>query len=428
MLRRLRVPLAILALSATLHLNTTRAAELAWRGWLGGGPRDGWVDTFQTPAAWPDKLQQRWQVEVGSGYGSPVLADGLVYQHARQGEDEVVRCINLKTGAVKWQQSYPVPFKIGGGGERHGKGPKSSPALADGRLFTVSITGVLFAWDAKSGDLLWKRDYGDRFDKRHLYWGATTSPLVHQNHVMVHFGFDDAGVLVALDVASGKEVWSYGKAGPSYASPLLIELHGFRQLVELNMEGLVSVDAQTGRLLWKYPYPQIDSDQNMVTPSYYQGLILLGGENRGIRGLAPILQEDDWVIEERWQQDKVALDMSTAVINKDFLFGFSHYGRGRLFCLEPRTGKIRWQGPGRTGNNVTFLSFPGHVAALVNKGQLQILAAQGEQYERVASYGVSETPTWAPPVLVENGVLIKDEQRLTLWSFSPSSVAGQGTP
>ena len=400
------------------------AAEGDWPGWR-GPKRDGWVSGFRLPAKWPEELQQRWQVDVGIGYASPVVAGDHVYQHARQGEDEVVWCLDLQTGAAVWRQSYAAPFTMGRGGERHGKGPKSSPAFAEDRLFTLSITGVLSAWEAVSGKLLWRREYSERFPKRHPYWGVATSPLVDGRRVVVHFGGDDRGALIALDAASGKEIWSHGNDGPSYASPILVEIDGQRQIIELTMRGLVSVNSKSGRLLWKYPFPQVTTNQNMVTPAYYQGLVLQGGENRGILALEPRLENDVWKAQRRWHQKEVALNMSSAVVNGDLLYGFSHYGNGRLFCLDIETGQVRWQGPGRTGENVAFLALPGHIVALINDGQLQIIAANGEHLETVASYRVAKGSTWAPPVLLPGGVLVKDDRTLTLWSLADSAREGQ---
>jgi len=399
------------------HWSAAADAVVHWPGWL-GPKRDGWVSGFRPPARWPQKLKRGWQVEVGTGYGSPLVAGGRVYQHARQGGDEVVWCIDLETGDVEWRKSYPAPFKIGGGGERHGKGPKSCPVLADGRLFTLSIAGVLTAWDAASGKLLWRRDHGSRFEKGHPYWGASTSPLVDGERVVVHFGTDDEGVLVALDVESGKEVWSQGKDGPSYSSPLLVEIHGVRQIVEWNHRALVGVESESGRPLWEFPFPHVGHNQNMPTPTFHKGRVLLGGENRGIHGLEPQLDDGVWTVKERWHQKKVALDMSSAVINGDLLYGFSHYDRGRLFCLDPGTGKVLWEGPARTGENVMFLSIPGHIVALVNDGELQIIAANGERFEKVASYRVAQSPTFAPPVLLRSAILVKDSRMLTRWSLA----------
>lgn len=410
----------VVSLSAVMLLSLTNTplsgADAHWPCWRGPG-RDGWANDFKPPARWPERLERVWQVEVGTGYASPVVSGGCVYQHARQGEDEVVWCFDLETGALKWRQSYAVPFKMGSGGELHGKGPKSSPALAEGRLFTMSITGLLSAWDAESGESLWRRDYDSRFEKSYPYWGSANSPLVDGNRVVAHFGTDELGALVALDVKSGKEVWSQGKDGPCYSSPILGEIGGVRQVVEWNHRALVGVDGDSGRLLWEYPFPHLDTNQNMPTPAFHDGRVLLGGENRGIHNLEPQLNDSVWSVKERWHQEEVALDMSSAVVHGDMLFGFSHYDKGRLFCLDIKTGEVLWQSPGRTGDNVAFLAIPGHVVALVNNGELRIIAANGESLDTVASYRVAEDSTWAHPVLLQGGVLVKDHKTLTLWSL-----------
>ncbi len=387
-----------------------------WPGWL-GPDRNGWVSGFQPPASWPDRLEERWRVTVGAGYGSPLVSDGRVYQHARQENEEVVWCLRLESGDVEWRKSYLAPFKMGGGGERHGKGPKSCPVLADGRLFTLSITGVLTAWDAGSGERLWRRDYGPRFKSAHPYWGVATSPIVDGDRVIVHLGTDDEGALVAFDVESGNEVWRQGKDGASYSSPLVVELHGVRQIVEWNHRALAGVETSSGRLLWEFEFPHVGNNQNMPTPAVHRGRVLVGGENRGVHSIEPRLENGVWTATRRWSQKNVALDMSSAVVNDDLLFGFSHYRRGQLFCLDPETGDIRWQGPGRTGENVMFLAFPGHVAALLDGGELRVIRASGDQLETVASYRVSENPTWAPPVILRGGVLVKDTETLTYWSW-----------
>jgi outer membrane protein assembly factor BamB len=391
-------------------------AEEYWPGWL-GPKRNGWVNNFQPPKKWPEKLQQMWRFKVGTGYGSPLVAGDRVYQHARQGEDEVVWCLDLKTGGVKWRKSYTTPFKIGSGAERHGKGPKSSPVFADGRVFVMSITGVLSAWDATSGQLLWRHDYSSRFKKSHPFWGSSNSPIVDAKRVVAHFGNDKEGLLAALDVETGKEVWTQGKDGTCYSSPLLVDHQGIRQIIEWNHRALVGVESKSGRLLWEFPFPHTSHNQNMPTPSFHKGRVLLGGENRGVHGLEPKLKDGVWSVTARWSQRKVALDMSSAVVNGDLLYGFSHFGRGRFFCLDPKTGKVLWQGPEQTSENVTFLSIPGHILALLNNGELQVIAARADRYEKVASWRVAETPTWAPPVLLQRSILIKDRETLTLWAL-----------
>lgn len=387
-----------------------------WTGWLGPN-RDGQVSDFQPPKSWPKSLKKVWTQEVGAGYGSPIVSNGRAYQHARQGEEEVVWCVDLKTGKVQWRKSDDAPFKIAGGGEYHGKGPKSCPVLAKNKLITLSITGLMTTWDAETGKQLWQLDTGAQYKKKHPRWGVSTSPIIDEDRVIAHIGTDGHGTLMALDISSGKKVWTHGEDGPSYSSPLLVELEGVKQVIDWNEKALIGVESKTGKLLWEYPYPQKLTDQNMPTPVFHKGMILLGAENRGIRGLSPVLQNGKWTVREKWYQKGVALNMSTAIINDDLLYGLSHYGRGRIFCLDPKSGQVLWQGAERTGQHATFLSISGYVLVLIDTGELRILKATGKAYQQVASYRVSESATWAPPVLLSEGLLVKDKNSLTLWAL-----------
>ena len=114
---------------------------------------------------------------------------------------------------------------------------------------------------------------------------------------------------------------------------------------------------------------------------------------------------------------EVALDMSSAIVAEGLLFGMSHYKSGQLFCLDPKNGKILWVGPPRTGNNVAFLSIPGYVLALTNVGEVRIIEATGQRYRKVASYRVADGGTWAPPVLIKRGILVKDREHLAFWAI-----------
>ena len=409
-------PFLLLALAGSLT-PVLPAAELVWPGLL-GPQRDGWAKHFKVPARWPKQLKKDWSVEVGTGYGTPLVEGQRVYQHARQGEEEVVWCFDLASGKQIWRKSYNNPFKVGGGGERHGKGPKSCPVMADGRLFTLSITGMIHAWDVESGSLLWRKDYRGKWEKGNQpNWGVSTSPIVDGERLIVHLGNDEAGALMAFDVKSGREVWKQGEHGTSYSSPLLVEIAGVRQVVQWNHETLAGVESRTGKLLWEYPAPHRSHNQNMPTPVFHKGRILLGGENRGIKCLEPLLKDGKWSVNRLWHQRKVALDMSTAVINGDHLYGMSHFKMGQIFCLDPRDGTIRWLSEGRIGQNVAFLALNGHVAALRSNGELRIIAADPAGYRARASYRVAPDQTWAPPVLLDRSILIKDLNRLTLWSF-----------
>ncbi len=405
------------AIMSFVLLLTTPVIADDWPGWLGPN-RDGKVTNFQPPAEWPKDLNKAWEVEVGEGYGTPLVIGETVFVHTRQSEREFLIAIDLKTGNKKWAKSYVVPFKVGGGGEWHGKGPKSNPLYADGRIFTMSSRGDLSAWNAEDGKLLWRTDYDEQFKVTRPFWGATTSPIVDGDRVIVHFGNDEKGVLVALDVKTGNEIWSQGKDGTSYSSPLIATLFGVRQVIEWNHRAVVGVESSTGKKLWEYPFAHVGTNQNMPTPSLHNGRILVGGENRGFHSFEPILDGSKWSIRKNWDQDKVALDMGSAVVNGNLLFGLSHYAKGQLFCLDTETGEIKWQTRGREGQYVTMLSIPGHVVALLDNGDLRIMKATSEKYDLAAKYKVANQPTWAAPVLLPDSVLIKDRTKLIHWSLT----------
>lgn len=404
-------PLVVLGL-----FSSSDASDAFWPGWR-GPDRDAWVVYFEPPTQWPESVQLEWSLDVGEGAGMPLVVDGRVYQHSRQRGEEVVWCVDLKSGEVLWRESYAVRYGIRSPGERHGSGSNSNPTLDDRRLFTFSVTGILSAWAIDSGELLWRRDYADRFRRTHPDWGHSTSPLIDGDRVVVHFGSDDAGVLVALDVATGEEVWTEGEDGGCHASPIIVELHGVRQIVEWNDESVVGIESQTGRRLWAYYLPHEGSNQNSPTPVFHEGRLLIGGENRGIRSLEPRLEDGKWNVEENWHQRRVSLNMASAVMNGGSLYGMSHFKQGQFFRLAPETGDIVWLGPSRMGEYATFLSITGHIVALRDDGVLEVIPTAEDSYRAVASYQVANSPTWTAPVLLSNGFLVKDRTKLMRWTF-----------
>lgn len=392
------------------------ASEVFWPGWL-GPHRDGRVDYFDPPAEWPKSVEKDWSLVVGEGSSMPIVAEGRVYQHGRINGEEVVFAIDLDSGKVIWRDSYPVRYRISHFGERHGDGPLSNPAWADDRLFTLSVTNILSAWNANSGELLWRKDYTKRFREPYPKWGASTSPLIDGDQVIVHFGGAGGGFLAAFDPATGEELWTEGEDGACHSSPILVEIDGMRQIVEWNHEAVVGIESQTGKRLWDYHLPHHGSNQNSPTPVHYQSRILIGGENRGIRSLQPKLENGKWAVIENWHQRNVSLNMASAIIHGDSLYGKSHLKQGQFFRLNPMSGEILWLGPPRMGEYATFLAVPGYLIALKDNSHLEILKPDSADFDRIASYVVAESPTWAAPVLLEDGFLIKDRTKLFRWSF-----------
>lgn len=131
-------------------------SDADWPQWRGAN-RDGSIGNFKPPAQWPEQLTRRWKVDVGLGYATPVLVGARIYMFARQGDNESMTALDAGTGATLWRTSYPAVFTMNSGAAQHGPGPKSTPAYFDGKVFAIGMTGMVTAFDAATGRILWQR-------------------------------------------------------------------------------------------------------------------------------------------------------------------------------------------------------------------------------------------------------------------------------
>ena len=230
-----RGTMVITLLAGMLALEQTAAGQ-DWPQWRGPG-RDGSVNAFEVPASWPAGLTEQWKVEVGLGYATPILIGDRIYMFTRQGEDEVMMALDAGSGETLWRTSYPSPFEMYAGAARHGAGPKSTPTYADGRLFTLGMSGIVTAFDAETGRQLWQKPGGTVQPLYH----TGMSPIVDGDLVIVHVGGHDAGALTAFDIATGDVRWRWDGDGPAYGSPIVVELEGVRQVVTFTQENFVGV-------------------------------------------------------------------------------------------------------------------------------------------------------------------------------------------
>ena len=250
---RLRLSFVAQLVLALLFSATTISSQ-DWPQWRGPN-RDGAATAFREPKAWPERLQQVWKIDVGIGYSNPLVIGSRVYLHTRQGGNEVLACFDLDSGKQIWKQSYPAPYKMNSAAAGHGEGPKSTPVAAGGRLFTFGISGVLSAWDLATGKQIWGHDFTKEY-KEDTWpdFGVAMSPLVEGNMVIAHAGGNKEGMLAAFDTATGAIKWSWKGDGPAYASPIVVDLGGTRQVVTQSRDNIVGVALANGELLWKIPF------------------------------------------------------------------------------------------------------------------------------------------------------------------------------
>jgi outer membrane protein assembly factor BamB len=393
-------------------------AAVEWGQWRGPN-RDG-AGAVRGAQASTTPLVRRWRVEVGSGQSSPVVAGGTAYVFAREAGQEVARAIDLGSGRVRWRTAYPAPYDVYPGAASYGSGPRSTPVVHDGRLFTLGIGGILTAFDAASGRLLWQHDFAGRFPAPAPPFGTSMSPLVAGGLLVVHAGGHDGGALIGFDPATGAEKWTLVGEGPSYSSPILASFSGQRQIVIQVHRRVLGVDPAAGRVLWSVPFVT-PCDQNIVTPLQVGDRVILSSVNQGTLAVEPRKDGDRWTAPITWQSTDVSMYMSSPVLANGRVVGLSHKRKGQYFALDPATGAVEWTSPPGQGEHAAFVVAGESVLVLQGDGTLFHLPAGATGFTPSIPSRLAESSTYAHPVPTAAGLLVKDENGLSLHATSGGS-------
>jgi outer membrane protein assembly factor BamB len=387
-----------------------------WSQWR--GPRRDGSAKLTTPKTWPRELKKVWEANVGQGHASPVVAGGRAYVLARQGEDEVFLALNLADGKQVFRHAYGAPYKTNPAAEGHGKGPKSTPVVADGKVVTLGISGIVTCWDARGdGKPLWQKEFSKRFAATSPLYGSAMSPLVLGKSCIAHVGGHNSGALVALALADGSQQWAWGDDGPGYASPVLARIGGQEQLITQSQNACIAVSPTTGKLLWKFDLAT-EYAQNSITPLVIGDRVIFGGYNQPTFAVQVTKSGDTWTAKRQWANADIPMYMSSPVTSGKAFFGMTHRRSGQLFCADIETGKVLWTGKPRLGDNAALLITGDVLLVLTTESQLLVVKNTIEGYQELVRYRLAETPTWAHPAIVEpDKILIKDQEKVTLWSL-----------
>lgn len=412
----------VAALAVSLLATSVGAGD--WPQWRGPG-RDGVVSSADLPEPWPERLTLLWERDVGGGYSGPVVVGDSVWVHTSRNGRELVTRLRLPTGEEVWQRSYEVDFRQDESARQHGEGPFSTPSVADGRLFTLSITAVLSAWDAETGRLLWRRASGDEFDPSYPYFGAASSPLVWEGLLFVHFGGhyridsipQGPGAMLALDAADGKERWRWTGDGPACgASPQVRTIGGRTQLVAKTQKKILGLDARTGRELWRIPY-QVPMDNTISDPLVLGDRLLSSDYDMGTRAWKIEESGTGWAARALYSTREVSPFMSSPVHAAGLVVGFSGFRKGQLFVLDPEDGKVLWRAPPRSGDHASLLSSGDQVLAFLDDGWLVVGRVSRQGFETLRRYRLGESNGWTYPALAGGRLLTKDGARLRAYDL-----------
>jgi len=378
-----------------------------------GPNRDGTIASFIEPKTWPEKLTQKWKVDVGEGYATPIVVGNRLFTFTRQGTNEAMQALDADTGKTIWQTRYAAPVKINPAAEAHGPGPKSTPTFADGRLFALGMVGIVTAFDAASGKQLWQKPAGPVLP---LY-GTAMSPLVDQGRVIVHMGGHDRGALTSFDASTGAVRWAWNGDGPSYASPVVADIDGVRQVIALTQDNIVGVSAADGRLLWQRRFAT-EFTQNVITPIVLGNTVIIGGYQKPMAAFRIVRAGNQWRTEDVWENTGISLYMANAVVIGDALFGLSHRNSGQYFLLDVKTGKTTWTGMPREAMNAAIAHAGTLVFALEDDGELIVGRVAASRFQELKRYTVANAATWAQPAVSGHRIFVKDTSAVTLWTLN----------
>ncbi len=393
-----------------LTVHATVSAD--WPQWRGPA-RDGVAATFTAPAAWPAQLTRTWQATVGAGHASPVVLGNRVIVHSRLANREIVAAYDLVSGKQLWQDGVDAPYTMNQAALGHGPGPKSTPAVANGRVFTLGISGIFSAHDLTTGKLLWRKPAPAAPPE----FGTATSPMVDGANVIAFLGGPGTGALTAMDVATGTIKWRWTGDGPAYTSPIIATFAGTRQIITQSQNRLVSVAAADGKLLWQLPI-KTPYEQNSVTPLVVDDLLIYGGlDNPTIALRVTASQGKGWTATPAWRNEQVSMYMSSPAASGGSVFGLSHKNRGQLFALDARTGKTLWVGKGREAENASIVRAGDLLLLATTNSELIIAKASASAFEEVKRYTVADSAVWAHPAFVGRTIIVKDVDKLIAWSF-----------
>ena len=387
----------------------TGALAQDWPQWRGAN-RDGKVAGFTAPQAWPKELAQQWKTPVGSGDSTPALVGDKLYVFARQGDEEVTLCLSAADGKEVWKDKYAAQA-VTGPAARH-PGPRSSPAVADGKVVTLGACGVLSCLDAATGKVVWRKD---EFPKVVPKFFTGMSPIIVDAVVVAHLGGQGNGAVMAFDLATGDPKWKWAGEAPMYASPVVLTADGVKQIVTLSEKSVVGLGAADGKLLWQIPFVPQGMAYNAATPIVDGQTVIFAGSGRGTKAVRIEKQGDGFAAKELWSNDQVAPQFNSPVLKDGLLFGLTD--KGNLFCLNAKTGQTAWTDATRRGGAFAAVLDAGSVLlALPSNSELLVFKSGDKQYDEVARIKVADSATYAHPVVAGNRIFVRDQETVTLWT------------
>lgn len=406
----------LLFLGVRQHAVGPRAAgDSDWPQFLGpqrngvyGGPEI----SGSWPASGPPVL---WRKPVGEGFSGAVAQAGRLILFHRLQSRERVECLESQSGRPLWQYDYPTDYRDDFGFDG---GPRSTPSIWDGKVYTFGAQGVLHCLELESGRKVWSLNTHEKFGVRKGFFGAACSPLVEDGRLFLNVGGAEQAGLVAFHARTGRVLWTATDDEASYSSPAMATLGGRRQVLFLTRTGLVSVDPTSGEVLLRFRWrARSRASVNAATPLAVPPLIFLSASY----GTGAVqLRVKGAELETVWtSNESLSNHYSTSVIRGEHLFGFhgrQEYGQS-LRCVELETGRVLWS---RDGFKAGTLSLAGdRLVVLKENGELLLVGASPRAFRLIAKARILAPTVRAYPALADGRLFARNQKELVAVDLQP---------
>ncbi|HEX2521147.1 MAG TPA: PQQ-binding-like beta-propeller repeat protein [Terriglobia bacterium] len=406
-----------LILTYVIFLSSVRPAPMVqaqdWPQFLGPARNGKYAGTDLTtvlPKAGPPVV---WKKAIGQGFSGPVVAEGKLVLFHRLGDKEVVEALDAATGKEIWRFDYPTRYRDDFGFD---EGPRSTPVIAYGRVYTFGAEGMLHCVDFATGKKLWAIDTHQQYDVRKGFFGAACSPLVEGRAVLLNIGGSKPSGLVAFDRETGKVLWAVSRDEASYSSPVAATVGGLRTVFCFTRNGLIGADPANGSLRFEFPWrARMQASVNAAVPLVAGDFVFISAS---YQTGAALLQVAGSTIKKVWSSDDVLSNhYASSVVHSGYLYGF--HGRQEhgpsLRCVELQTGKVMWSVDSFGSGTLTLAG--AHLILIREGGELAIAAADPKAFRPVAKAQIMAGTVRAYPALAQGRLYVRNENSLVCFSL-----------
>ena len=399
--KRPLIPLLALCLAAA-------PSGTDWPQFL-GPTRDGVYAGNDLAGNWPKGGPKvAWRRDVGQGFSGPVVADGKLFVFHRVGDREVLDCLIAGTGEPVWSDSAPTNYVDDFGFD---EGPRATPAVSGGRVYTFGAQGRLVCRDVATGKPAWSVDTSAKFAAPKGFFGMACSPLVEGDKVIVIVGGKPGAGIVAFDAGTGEVRWQSTDDEAGYASPVVATVDGRRRVYAFTAAGLNVLDPRDGFVEARFPWrAKARASVNAATPLVSGHKVFLSAS---YETGATLLRIKGKTLEQIWSSDDVlSSHYSTSVLRDGLLFGV--HGRQEqgpsLRCAEITTAKVRWEQEGFGAGSILLAG--GKLVILTEKGELILAPATAEGFKPTARAQILPFDCRAYPAVAGGRLYARSKDKL----------------